>query len=129
MYYLDQEDDVGLQDRDSGLDLNVALSRVDGDEEILREIAQIFVDSYLDQLAEVRKAIEANDAVALHGAAHSLKGSVGNFGAEAAFQIVRRLEMMGRNADLTGAAQALAELEAALDRLYQALVGLASGQI
>ncbi len=129
MYYLDQEDDVGLQDRDSGLDLNVALSRVDGDEEILREIAQIFVDSYLDQLAEVRKAIEANDAVALHGAAHSLKGSVGNFGAEAAFQIVRRLEMMGRNADLTGAAQALAELEAALDRLYPALVGLASGQI
>lgn len=118
-----------LQDRDSGLDLNVALSRVDGDEEILREIAQIFVDSYLDQLAEVRKAIEANDAVALHGAAHSLKGSVGNFGAEAAFQIVHRLEMMGRNADLSGAAQALAELEAALDRLYPALVGLASGQI
>ena len=117
-----------LPDRDSGLDMKAALSRVGDDEEILREIARIFVDSYLDQLAEVRQAIEANDAPALHRAAHSLKGSVGNFGAEAAFQTSLRLEMMGRNVELAGASQALAELEAALDRLKPALVRLVSGQ-
>lgn len=106
------------------INLAAALERVGGDVELLEEVAQVFLDNAPDQVAQIRKAAEAGDGVALERAAHALKGSVGNFGAEAAFQAALRLEKMGRSGDLTGVQEACAALEAEMKRLRPALAAL-----
>jgi HPt (histidine-containing phosphotransfer) domain-containing protein len=115
---------VGVPEDLAGLDLAAALGRVGGDEDLLREIAEIFLDECPDALSEVKQAIDATDAGALQNAAHALKGSVGNFGASEAYEAALRLEMMGRNGNLTGSTEALADLERALGRLKPQLARL-----
>jgi len=123
----DQEESVGLSNELGSLDLSVALARVGGDMELLREIAQIFLDQCPDALGEIREAIETGDAHALEQAAHALKGSVANFGAENACAAAYKLEAMGRTGELNGSNGALQDLEAALSRLKPELVRLAAG--
>src|ERR1700676_33856 len=82
---------------ESSLDRQLALSRVGGDLELLREIAILFLDECPRALLEIQRALAAEDAVKLENAAHSLKGSVANFGASAAVAAALRLEQMGRS--------------------------------
>ncbi len=110
----------------AGLDLTTALSRVGGDEELLKEIAEIFLDQCPEALSEVKKAVEANDPQALEQAAHSLKGSVGNFGAKEAYNAALALELAGRRRNIGQAPPALQDLESALDRLKPQLAKLVS---
>lgn len=110
----------------ANLDRAMALARVGGDEELLREVARLFLEQWPEVLEEVRRAAAAKDSQALERAAHSLKGSVGNFGAKAAYEAAYRLEMMGRRGEMAHVTEALAELEAALERLQPALAELAS---
>lgn len=120
------ENPVEVPDQLAGLDMAVALSRVGGDEELLREIAEIFLDQCPEALSDIRKAAEAGDAQALERAAHSLKGSVSNFGAKSAYDAALRLEMMGRNGQMGATPAALQELESALNQLNPALSKLIS---
>lgn len=115
-----------LPDDLRSLNLSVALARVDGDVELLREIALIFLEQYPDSLAEVRAAVEAADASAIERSAHALKGSVGNFGAETARAAAYRIEEMGRSGDLDGVGPALEELDTALNALAPDLKRLIS---
>jgi two-component system sensor histidine kinase/response regulator len=104
----------------------VALDRLGGDEELLREVAQLFLEEYPALLSQVRAAVAANDAGALQRAAHSLKGSVSNFGADAAYQAAFTLEMIGRNQEMSQAGSGLVALEDALSYIHPALVELAA---
>jgi HPt (histidine-containing phosphotransfer) domain-containing protein len=99
------------------LDRQVALSRVGGDTELLREIAAIFVGDYPNTLSELRTALEHNDAQKVERAAHGLKGSVANFGAQAAVDAAFHLEKMGYTGDLSQAAATLSALDEALIHL------------
>ncbi len=106
------------------LDREALLRRLDGDQGLMRELAQALLEDCPRQLAAVRSAVEAGDAARLRGAAHKLKGSLTMFGAPAAVPAAR-LEALGQGGDLTGAAGLLAELEAEAGRLTGALAGLA----
>src|SRR3954452_14567936 len=88
-----------------------ALDRVGGDEELLAEIAQLFLEDYPRILIEIVTALNAGDAAALEHAAHSLKGSVSNFGAEPARLAAFELEKIGRSRDLSGAPDAYDRLD------------------
>ena len=110
----------------ANLDHALALERVGGDERLLREIAVLFLDECPRVMGEIRSAVEAGDAGALELAAHSLKGSVGNFGADRVFQAALRLEAIGRGRDLSSAREALSDLVSAMDSLRPALVALGS---
>jgi len=96
------------------LDRQLALSRVGGDLELLREIAVLFLDECPRALLEIHQAVAGEDAVKLENAAHSLKGSVANFGASAAVEAAFRLEQMGRARQLAEAPEVLRALEQAL---------------
>lgn len=87
------------------------LDRVGGDEELLREIADIFLSEYPALIEEIRSAISERDARKLERSAHTLKGSVANFGAEEATQAAFELEKLGRVACLDQAPDALFALE------------------
>ncbi|MBI3209481.1 MAG: Hpt domain-containing protein [Candidatus Solibacter usitatus] len=103
----------------------VALSRVGGDAELLQEMAQIFLEECPVQMEAVREAVRNRDAKALERSAHSLKGSVGNFGAAQTQETAYRLEMMGRKGNIADAENALQNLEQALTLLQPEMENLA----
>ncbi len=105
-------------------DKNVALSRVGGDAELLKEIAILFLDDYPKSLAELRAAVETGDARRLERSAHGLKGSVSNFGARSAVDAALQLEIMGRAQTLVQVEQVLHTLELALAALRPELESL-----
>jgi len=111
------------------LDRAIALSRVGGDAELLQEMAQIFLEEYPSQLNVLRAAVQARDAKALERSAHSLKGSVGNFGAESAHQAALALEMMGRQGNLDHLEDAFRRLESALSALKPEMECLAQSAV
>ena len=86
----------------------------DGNRRLLREIVRLFLADCPQRLAEIKDAIRRGDAVALGRAAHTLKGSVGNFAAKNAFAAAQRLETMGRDGDLDTASDACVTLESEL---------------
>jgi len=108
----------------AAIDMEVALGRVDGDAELLQELAGIFLDEYPRMMSDIRAAIGNHDCEALQRAAHALKGSVGNFGAEGTAESALRLETMGRNADLSDVEKALVDLEQEMERVKPSLLAL-----
>jgi CheY-like chemotaxis protein/HPt (histidine-containing phosphotransfer) domain-containing protein len=105
----------------SGFDRAGLLARVGGREERLRKIARVFLDESAALLRDLREALAAGDAGRLRRAAHSLKGAVGIFGAEAASRAAQHLESLGDRSDLGPAAEAYAALEGALAPLLPTL--------
>ncbi len=103
-----------------------ALARLDGDHELLRDVAGMFVADAPRMVEAVRAAVSAGDAHALHVAAHALKGSASTFVARGLVEAAWALEQMGRRAELGGAAAALTALEAEATRLRQALTEYAA---
>ncbi len=93
------------------IDRATLLEGLGGDEELLREMAQLFVSDSARMMKEIREAAERGDAAGLHRAAHALKGAIGNFGAKTAFELAQKLENMGRERDLRGADKACASLQ------------------
>jgi two-component system, sensor histidine kinase and response regulator len=95
----------------SAFDRAAALDEVDGDEELLAELARVFLEDSTRLLSEVQAAAAAGDAGQLMRAAHALKGSVANFGARRAVEAALRLESMGKYGDVSEAAPVVKELE------------------
>ncbi|MGA7853819.1 MAG: Hpt domain-containing protein [Candidatus Acidiferrales bacterium] len=81
------------------------LSRFGGDAELLRELADLFIQSCPKMLEDIRDAVQKQDAKALERAAHSLKGCVGNFFSKGARETAQQLEFVGKSGDLAGAAE------------------------
>jgi len=94
-----------------------ALEQMEGDAELLAELAEMFLQENPAWLETIRGAIARRDCEAVSQNAHSLKGAVGNFGAKPAFEAALKLELLGRDKDLDGAEEAVATLEAELLRL------------
>src|SRR5437899_42983 len=99
------------------LDRATLMERLEGDAGLLAELVGLFLQDYPRLLTAMREAVARGDAKLLERAAHTLKGAVSNFAAPAATAAALRLEQMGRQANLTQAEEALAALEAELDRL------------
>jgi HPt (histidine-containing phosphotransfer) domain-containing protein len=106
------------------LDESVALSRVGGDVELLREVVGLFLDDYPQSLELIREAVAKGDQSSLERHAHSLKGSVSTFGADEAFEAALALEKQGRTGDLACAQDGLRRLEHAMIALRPELEAL-----
>jgi PAS domain S-box-containing protein len=114
----------GPEQEHAAFDMATALERVDGDAELLKELVGLFMSECPQWMAEIRQAIDQRDASKLHQAAHTLKGSVGNFGARAAVLAAQRLETDGREQAWGQAEKDWAALEAAISRLELVFVEL-----
>ena len=100
------------------------LARVDGDRKLLSELVALFRGDAPRLLAEARDAVARTDAEALEHAAHTLKGSVGNFSAGAALEAARRVETLAREGRWAAAGEALSDLEREIARLEPGLNAL-----
>lgn len=92
-----------------------------GDDELIADVVQVFMEQKGTQVGDVASAVKARDALAVGRSAHKLKGGLLTIGAAAAGDAALKLEKMGKQGDLSGADAALDTLHAELDRLVAAL--------
>jgi CheY-like chemotaxis protein len=102
------------------------LARFDGDGELLKELAGIFLTECPKMLDEIRAALGAADSKALERAAHTLKGSVGNFATLDPWETAQRLELLAKSGQLSGAQEILQVLEQQIAQFNQILARLAA---
>lgn len=110
------------------LDWERALENVDGSEDLLLELAKVFIESSPDMMQQAREAINSGDAGGLHRAAHNIKGSARIFAVGAAVDEAMRLEVMGAEGDIRDAEECFAALEktvAQLTAVLKELIGQA----
>ncbi|HUY89339.1 MAG TPA: response regulator [Pirellulales bacterium] len=105
----------------AAVDYRAALKRLCGDERLLDDLVQFFLDDSPELLCEARAAIERNDAKALERTAHSIRGLASNFGAHSTVQAAAALEQIGHDAELDAAERACQTLEAEIGRLMAVL--------
>ena len=110
------------------LDLQATLARVDGDLGLLREISQLFLDSYPGLLAQLRVVLNSRDTHAIAQLAHTIKGAVGNFSAPNALEAAANLQTVADQGNLPAAKLALARLQDRLTELADALARLPKHQ-
>lgn len=92
-----------------------ALRRVDGDEPLLRELIQIFLEEIPQQLATLQQAIETADLETMERTAHCLQGELSYLGLTEAAKKARELEHMGRERTVRNPAEVFTALQAELD--------------
>ena len=80
-------------------------------------------------LADVQDAVASRDCKEIERAVHKLRGSVGCFGAQPAFDAAMKLESMARYEELNRAEEALKELVQEIDRLLPALADMGREKI
>jgi len=104
-----------------------ALDRMQGDEELLRETAELFLKNCPSAMTAIHEALGGGDAEALHRSAHTLKSSVGNFGPGAAFDAALTLERRTREGDLRAAREAWPRVHLEMQKLQDALGRIVRG--
>jgi HPt (histidine-containing phosphotransfer) domain-containing protein len=100
------------------LDRDLAMMRVGDDTELLKELADLFLEEYPRLMGELRAALEQGDARQVERSAHGLKGSVANFGAKPAVDAAFQIEQLGRSGKLDPVADLLRTLDLALLTLH-----------
>jgi two-component system sensor histidine kinase/response regulator len=106
------------------LDMEIALARVGGQMDLLKEIAVLFLDDLPRSLGEIHAAFGRGDAKQVEHAAHSLKGSVCNFGAAGVVAAAAELERRGRAGDISNAGELIETIERRLGALGRELRAL-----
>ena len=99
------------------INIDEALEVMDGDNELLMECFDDFVEDVPGMLARIRKALDGRDNEELKIAAHKLKGSLRYLAAGHAADIAYQLERMGGSGDLTNADELFKDLQAECERI------------
>jgi HPt (histidine-containing phosphotransfer) domain-containing protein len=98
-----------------------ALERLGGDEELLDQLVDIFLQEIPGQMARLRESVEQADANAIQKLAHNLKGEFGYLGASNLSELARAMETLGNKCDLQNAARLFAVLETGINALVAAM--------
>ena len=80
--------------------------------EFLREIISIYLEDTPKRIEDLKTTLKASDVGAFTRAAHTIKGSSANVGAQVLRGIAERLEIMSRRDGLGQAGSVVAEIEA-----------------
>ncbi len=110
------------------MDWNVALKVCGGDRELLREIAAAFLEEHPRRIDEIRRAIDTQDWELLHRGAHTIKGSMRYFGANAVFDRAFGLEQLAAAQRLDGGEEIFALLKQELAKLVPHLINYVEGR-
>jgi HPt (histidine-containing phosphotransfer) domain-containing protein len=98
---------------------------VSGNADLLRELAELFLEDSPHRLFEIRKALDSGDMDALRRSAHTLKGSAGSLCGKRTAELALRLEELADSRDLPAARLSYPMLAEEVRKLQQALVRLA----
>jgi HPt (histidine-containing phosphotransfer) domain-containing protein len=88
-----------------------------GGQQMLSELAEMFLGDARSSIRALREAIESSDAISVKQVAHTLKGSSGNMGAARMATICSELQDVGAAGDLSHAPELLERLEEEFGRV------------
>lgn len=108
------------------IDRQAILEQVADDMELVAKMAHLALTEIPSDLAALREAIHDPNAAQVAHFGHALKGALSNFNAQHAVDAAYRLEVMGRQGDLSRACDACDELQTWVDRLLPELAELAA---
>lgn len=103
------------------LDLPGAIDRFGGDQQLLRELAEIFLEDNVVLLQELKSALAEDDRERTERCAHSLKGVAANLGGLRVEAAALAVEDAARAGGLELATLAIEPLTIELNRLVDAL--------
>ena len=108
-------------ERDSHLPPGLEFSGLEDDPEALQELIDLFLADTPRQISAIKEAVALDNSRQLKSAAHSLKGSARNLGAQRLADICAALEALGQNGQAAPASEQLAELEREFERVQAGL--------
>ncbi len=103
-----------VQEKHAGWDRAAALERVEGDEALLSELVQVFLEEVPEQLHSMQQGLAAADFEVIERTAHTLKGELIYLGLTEIAEKARALEQQGRERNLQAAAELFADFNAQL---------------
>lgn len=104
------------------IDLKLLHETTQGEPELERELAEIFLEDTGQRLGVLRESLESGDAQNLAFNAHAVKGAAANIGALRFHDLAYRLEMRSKEQVMREAKALLAELEREFARIREFLV-------
>jgi two-component system sensor histidine kinase/response regulator len=110
------------------IDWEEALRICAGDRDLLRDVAEAFLEEHPRRIVELRRSIDTADWELLHRSAHTIKGSMRYFGAHAAFDRAFGLEQLAANQSLEGAEEIFGLLQQELAKLVPHLINYVQGR-
>ncbi len=113
--------DDALIEMENPVNWRTALERLDGNEDLLKELAVLFCVEYPKLISALQKATDEKNANAIRAAAHTLKGVMGTFSADVASQAAAKLENLAEAGVLMGLETLTAELAAEVETVFIAL--------
>ena len=97
------------------------LENMDNNEEILKEIVQVFLKESPEHMKKLEEAVLKADKDALKAQAHFLKGIIGIYNDKPSYEIIIKLENMAKAGDLTQAKELYQQFAEALELLQNSL--------
>ena len=91
MFEVVEQDAAPASTVPSALDRTSALARMGGDEQLLQDVATLFLEDCPMRLQAIRTAIDQQSAAGLRNEAHALKGAAGNLSASGLFEAARTM--------------------------------------
>ena len=88
-----------------------------GEPDVLHEVLTLFLTEVPKKIDALRAAVAAGDMAAVQRTAHSLKGSSGNIGARALYDVCRRLDDDAKSGELARLPPLLARVVAEYARV------------
>jgi PAS domain S-box-containing protein len=113
--------DAAARSYDPVFDVGAVLDSLEGDSELLREIAVIFLAQCPKHMEKIREGVSHRDPKVLEHGAHALKGGAANLLAQGVVEAASKLEEIGRVGSVAGSKEALVSLEEELGKLQSAL--------
>ena len=95
--------------------------RVSGDESVIGEILDVFLDDAPSNIKALKEALDVGDAACVRLKAHVIKGAAGNVGAMALMETASRIELAGEEGDLRRATLLVPQVYARFEELRRVL--------
>jgi len=116
-----------LSQYDEKLDQGSLLERLEGNQEFLNEVIQLFLGEAPHLIDAMRKALQKGDMQELGRSAHSMKGAASNFSPYGTARAASQLEKDAKSGDVESAKTSLATLEVVVERMLSQLLDMCQG--
>jgi len=111
------------------IDRQEALDRVEGMSDLLKDMAQLFLDEYPDLRSQILEGLKTGDLAVPRELSHRIKGTVGLFAAHGPFEAAKRMNDLSKAGSFEGVAEAWHRLDEEMTLLLPELEALAADGI